>query len=195
MMMMMMIYSSRNLFAPLITFLPPISSRAGAPPGPGEVKGGRWGPLRQRRKAGDGMKSVPSHHALEQSMLPSGAFGDTEGGVDEEEGGRRDEDEGWLEQLLAEGGSQRAARSPAETTTAPSSQVVGDVEAKEVPAAGPIEDASLVTLVTPMHPDVFRIVDAVDASQLDELVMSVMQFAEVCIVRLLNHWESELVSF
>ena len=43
----------------------------------------------------------------------------------------------------------------------------------------PIEDASIITLDTPMDPEVVRIVDAADASDISALVDSVMQIAEV----------------
>ena len=58
----------------------------------------------------------------------------------------------------------------------------GGNEVEEAVSTRPLEDASIITLDTPMDPEVVRIVDAADASDISTLVDSVMQIAEVCSV-------------
>ena len=111
--------------------------------------------------------------------------------------GQPDENDAWLAPLLASTSGAAEGDKPLPDALPAASVVVvgggggsvmgdrcvsggadgGGGKASAQPAS--IEDESLVTLSSPMNPEVMRIVDAADATKLDALVDAVMQVAEV----------------
>ena len=144
----------------------------GAPLGPGEVKGGCWGPLRRRNRrrrkggaeedgAGDGDEDLdPGPLAMPTGTLsllsmasPTGSAPPPREGEQvppSQQQRQEDMDDGWLSSFLN-----------------PAADFVG------------IDDTSVVTMDVPLDPEVFRIVEAADASNLESLVDAVMVVAEV----------------
>ena len=142
-----------------------------------------------------GSTATPSR-ALEESRAALGAgwAEEADAGVSE---GVEDENDAWLAPLLAstEGGAEEKdtrplpnaipAASVGGSSAAAATSLAGDRSVgaqgggKAAAAPASIEDESLVTLSSPMNPEVMRVVDAADATKLDALVDAVMQIAEV----------------